>query len=105
GGLNRVQRQLFHPLDASTNLTVHSVCEDGQGRLWFSSTSRGIDYWKDDLLKNTDATYPISRFNAQTLLVDRDQNIWAATVGNSLFRWSQGQFLPAPGHDEISPSI
>ena len=106
GGLNRVQRQLFHPLDASTNLIVNSVCEDGQGRLWFSSTSRGINYWKDDILKtNTDATYPISQFNPRSLLVDREQNIWAATRGNGLFHWSQGQFLPAQGNDEMDPSI
>jgi signal transduction histidine kinase len=102
GGLNRVQRQLFHPLDAATNLTVHSVCEDGQGRLWFSSTSRGIDYWKDDILKNTDsAIWKISRFNPRSLLVDRDQNIWAAILGNGLFRWSKDQFLPDKGYEGL----
>jgi ligand-binding sensor domain-containing protein/signal transduction histidine kinase len=107
GGLNRVERQLFHPLEASTNLTVHSVCEDGQGRLWFSSSSRGIDYWKDDVVKNTDATYPISGFNARALLVDRSQNVWAATFSAGLFRWSKDQFLPDKGYEDhhLNPSI
>jgi ligand-binding sensor domain-containing protein/signal transduction histidine kinase len=106
GGLNRVQRQLFHPLDAASNLTVYSVCEDGQGRLWFSSTSRGVDYWKDYVLKNTDSgIWTLSRFNARALLVDRSQNIWAATFSAGLFRWANGQFQPAQGNDEINPSI
>ncbi len=105
GGLNRVQRQLFHPLDASTNLTIHSVCEDAQGRLWFSSTSRGIDYWKDDILKNTDSTRFRRGFDARALLVDRDQNLWAATFSDGLFRWTQDQFLPAQGYPDRNPSI
>ena len=108
GGLNRVQRQLFRPLEAATNLTVHSVCEDSQGRLWFSSTGRGIDYWKDDILKNTDsARYPISLFNPRSLLVDRDQNIWAAIVGSGLFRWSNDHFQPDEGYEglRLNPNI
>jgi ligand-binding sensor domain-containing protein/signal transduction histidine kinase len=107
GGLNRVQRQLFHPLDAASNLTVHSVCEDPQGRLWFSSTTRGIDYWKDDLLKNTDATYPISGLNARALLLDRNSNLWAATFSAGLFRWADDQFRPDRGYEEqsLNPGI
>jgi ligand-binding sensor domain-containing protein/signal transduction histidine kinase len=108
GGLNCVRRELFHPLDASTNLTVHSVCEDGQGRLWFSSTTRGIEYWKDGVLTNTDGPSPISRisqFNARALLVDRDQNIWAATLGLGLFHWMNDQFLPASGYPAMDPNI
>jgi ligand-binding sensor domain-containing protein/signal transduction histidine kinase len=108
GGLNLVRRELFHPLDASSNLTVHSVCEDGQGRLWFSSTTGGINYLKDGVLtRNTDgASYPISRFNDRAMLVDRDQNIWAATLGNGLFRRANNQFLPAPeGAENIDRSI
>ena len=105
GGLNRVQRQLFHPLDASVGLTVHSVCEDSQGRLWFSSTSGGIDYWKDDVLKNTDATYFKRGFDARALLVDRNQNLWAATFSDGLFRWATDQFLPARGYPDFLPSI
>ncbi len=105
GGLNRVQRQLFHPLEVSTNLTVHSVCEDGQGRLWFSSTGRGILYWKDDILKSNDGTYQISRLNTRALLVDRDQNIWAAILGNGLFRWSIDQFWPAEGYPDKDRNI
>jgi ligand-binding sensor domain-containing protein len=102
GGLNRVQRQLFHPLDASTNLTVHSVCEDGQGRLWFSSTGRGIDYWKDDILKNTDSPIwiPSASSTPAALLVDRDQNIWAATSGQRPFPLGRrDQFQPAQGNE------
>ncbi|HXR05884.1 MAG TPA: two-component regulator propeller domain-containing protein, partial [Candidatus Acidoferrum sp.] len=107
GGLNRVQRQLFHPLEVSTNLTIHSVCEDGQGRLWFSSTSRGIDYWKDGVLTKTDAASPMrmSLFNARALLVDRGQNLWAGTFSAGLFRWVNNQFLPAEGKEEINWSI
>jgi len=98
GGLNRVQRQLFHPLDAASNLTVHSVCEDAQGRLWFSSTTRGIDYWKDDALKKADATFPMSGFDTRALLVDRDQTLWAATFSAGLFRWSDDRFRPDMGY-------
>jgi len=106
GGLNRVRRQLFHPLDAATNLTVHSVCEDGQGRLWFSSTSRGVDYWKDDILKNTDSSiWTLSRFDARALLVDGNQNLWAATFSDGLFCWSKDQFLPAQGYPDLNRSI
>ncbi|MGD0783935.1 MAG: deoxyhypusine synthase family protein, partial [Candidatus Aminicenantales bacterium] len=108
GGLNRVQRQLFHPLDAASNLTIHSVCEDGQGGLWFSSTTRGIDYWKDGVLKNTDGPSPISRisqFDARALQVDRSDNIWAATFSGGLFRWSNNQFRPAQDADKIDRSI
>jgi len=98
GGLNRVQRQLFRPLDAASNLTVHSVCEDAQGRLWFSSSSRGIEYWKDGALKKTDATFPMSGFDSRALLADRDQTLWAATFSAGLFRWSVDQFRPDTGY-------
>jgi ligand-binding sensor domain-containing protein/signal transduction histidine kinase len=98
GGLNRVQRQLFHPLDAATNLTVHSVCEDAQGRLWFSSTSRGIEFWKDGLLTKIKGIYPISGFNARALLLDRNQTLWAATLSAGLFRWADDQFRPDTGY-------
>ena len=104
GGLNRVRRQLLHPLDASANLTVHSAAEDAQGRLWFSSTSQGVNYWKDDVLGNTDDGHLSHQpIRCPRVLVDRAQTIWAATFSDGLFRWDGNQFLPAPANDQINP--
>lgn len=97
GGLNRVQRQLFHPLDASAGLTVQSVCQDEQGRLWFSSPRDGIDCVKDDVVKQAPSSPPITLFNPRALLVDGGQKIWAATFGGGLFCLTNGLFQPAPG--------
>jgi ligand-binding sensor domain-containing protein/signal transduction histidine kinase len=108
GGLNRVQRQFIHPFDASDGLVVHSVCEDGEGRRWFSSTIRGVDYWKDGVLKNANGRLPISqisRFDARGLLVDRAQTVWAATFNAGLFCWNNGQFSPAPENERINARI
>jgi ligand-binding sensor domain-containing protein/signal transduction histidine kinase len=131
GGLNRVQRQLFHPLEAqapfTTNgtvmttetlfhppeaqvrLTVRSVCQDEHGRLWFSSFQDGIDYWQDETLKHTTSIYEnlseMKSFDPRALLVDREQNIWAASISGGLFRWREpeGRFYPAPGTGDINP--
>jgi ligand-binding sensor domain-containing protein/signal transduction histidine kinase len=108
GGLNRVQRQLFLPLDGTQKLTVRSVAEDAQGRLWFSSSSRGVNYWKDESVKNTNTDSPLStlsRLNTRSLLVDRDQNLWAGTFSAGLFRWGGDRFLPGPDPAQINPSI
>ena len=50
GGLNHVKPRLFNLLEATSGWTVQSVCEDEQGRLWFSSNNSGVDSWKDGKL-------------------------------------------------------
>ncbi|MGD1083360.1 MAG: two-component regulator propeller domain-containing protein [Verrucomicrobiota bacterium] len=111
GGLNRVQRQLFNQLSSWAGGTVQSVCQDNQGRLWFSSPKDGIDYLaQDGTCAQAPSRPPISLFNPRALLVDASQRIWAATFsgatfGAGLFCWNNGLFEPAPGMDAISPQV
>jgi len=106
GGLNRVQRQRFQPLEASINLTIHSVADDASGRLWFSSSTHGVEFRTNEIVANAvSRPGPISQFDARAILVDREQNIWAATLSAGLFRWETDRFQPAPGHDQINNAI
>ena len=45
GGLNRVRRKRFEVLEPSHGSVVQSVCEDGQGGLWFGCTGNRIYHW------------------------------------------------------------
>ncbi len=108
GGLNRVTRQLFEPLEASLGLTVQSAAEDAEGGLWFSSNSGGIDYWKDGVRKNFNSIFgPMNRFNVRAILVDRQQRVWAGAhlaFGAGLFQLQNGIFQPV-GAGVIDPKV
>jgi ligand-binding sensor domain-containing protein/signal transduction histidine kinase len=106
GGLNRVQRQLFHPLEAWTGPTVQSVCQDFSGRLLFTSPKDGIDYFQNDTLQQAPSSPgDLSLFNPRALLADGRGNIWAATFGGGLFCRTNGLFEPAPGSDVMDPRV
>ena len=97
GGLNRVTRQLFEPLEKSLGLTVQSAAEDDQGGLWFSSNSGGIDYWKNGEVKNFPSIFGSVNINTRAILVDRQQRVWAGAqlaFGAGLFQLQNGVFQP-----------
>jgi ligand-binding sensor domain-containing protein/signal transduction histidine kinase len=106
GGLNRVQRQLFHPLEAWAGLTVQSIGQEQSGRLLFSSPKDGIDYWQGENLQAAASSPPnIAQFNPRALLVDARGATWAATFGGGLFCRTNGLFEPAPGADALDARV
>jgi len=96
GGLNRVKHQVFEPLEESMGLNVQSISEDQSNGIWFStSTIRNsrIDHWKDGNLKSAQCDFcPINLLDLRAILVDRKQNVWAATLGFGLLHSQNGLF-------------
>ena len=105
GGLNRVKRQIFEPLEACEDLAVRSVSEDGEGGLWFSSTgvgtAAGANYLKEGVLRHYDVlrttAWDTNNFFVRSLFVDREQRVWAGTFGGGLYQLQDGEFQPTPG--------
>jgi ligand-binding sensor domain-containing protein/signal transduction histidine kinase len=100
GGLNRVKRRIFRPLEQTVGSVTQSLCPDQQGGLWISAKSRDFSYWKDGALHPVGSVPgPMSLLNPTAVLVDHDQRVWAATqpaLGSGLFRLEGGLFRPAP---------
>ena len=81
-GLNRIRRQPFSVLSGTEALTVQSVNDDGEGGLWMN-TRDGLRHFAKGLLSMTDNPKNLVNVNGQTILVDKDQNVWAGSVGSS----------------------
>jgi ligand-binding sensor domain-containing protein/signal transduction histidine kinase len=100
GGLNRVSRQVFRPLDETRGPVTQSLCPDDHGGLWISAKDQDFSYWKDGVLRPFRAFFgSLSRFNPTAILVDREQRVWAAArpaFGPALFRLDGDVFRPVP---------
>lgn len=97
GGLNRVKRAVFDLLEPSRGLVVQSVSADAAGGLWIGYSGIGIPlaYWKDGVHRNSSA--PV-----RTVLVDRQQRVWAGTRGAGLLEvqgYKFGKKLPGFDYD------
>jgi len=105
--LNRVKRSIFHVLDSSAGLDVQSICEDGHGGLWFSPKNEDVRHFKDGVTLHVGSSPgPLSRFNPKAVLMDKNQDVWVATVGLALFRLEGDMFKLMPGClGAINPEI
>jgi signal transduction histidine kinase/sugar lactone lactonase YvrE len=100
--LNRVTCSIFNLLEPTTGQVIQSVSEDRFGRLWYSAKDNDFCFWKDGVKTSVGSSFgTLNRFNPRAIMVDSNQNIWAATMGVNLFRFSGNQFRPVPGAAEI----
>jgi ligand-binding sensor domain-containing protein/signal transduction histidine kinase len=128
GGLNRVKRQLFQVLDASQGHMVQSVTEDAAGAVWIGYHDRGIArqhgtstrfYGPDQGLgqpqigsvhvdfKQAAVGLDIVLAHSQigSVYADREQRVWAGTLGAGLFQLQQDRFQRVPRTDDLHPTI
>lgn len=108
GGLNRVKAQVFSPLEESLGPNVQSVAEDKDGGIWFTSfgiRSGRISRWKDGVLKQySDMEVSVNQMNLRAVWVDRQQNVWVATLNLGLRRLENGVFKPF-GKEILNPYV
>ena len=102
GGLDRIKRKEF---DSPENLhpwNVQSLSEDAQGGLWVAFGAAGGSYWRTNAVQD----FHVGQYqNAWTVLVDHQQQVWAGTWDEGLFRWQTNQFRPAPGARRLGQRI
>ncbi len=91
GGLDRVKRKSFNAPTALATGVAQSAAEDAAGGLWAAFNLRGLTY----SLTNSATHFDLGRENkAWCVLVDRQQQVWAGSSGEGLFRLSDGNFQP-----------
>ena len=102
GGLDRIKRNVFSsPAGLSTEV-AQSVALDAAGGLWVAFNGHGLSHW----LTNSATDFRIgNKGNAWSVLVDRNQQIWAGTRDEGLFCFKFDAFQPAPGADQVKNNI
>jgi ligand-binding sensor domain-containing protein/signal transduction histidine kinase len=128
GGLNRVKRQLFQVLDFSRGHMVQSVSGNEAGALWIGFHDRGIAAQQGTATRffgpdqglgqpqigavrvdfaaaavGLDIVLAHSQIGA--VFVDREQRVWAGTLGAGLFQLQEDRFQRAPHSDALHPTI
>lgn len=102
GGLDRVKRKVFSTPEGLAGGVALSAAEDAQGGLWTSFNLRGLTYW----LTNSATNLSIgSESKPGPVLVDAQQQVWAGTSGEGLFRRVAGNFRPVVEAARIGPQI
>ncbi len=95
-GLNRVRIRLFKTLEASSGLTVRSVCEDDRGRLWFTSDGLGVACLAEGVISTNNSVYGrMQNHNVRAILTDFRQKIWVSTFGLGVFVLQNDLFVPS----------
>jgi signal transduction histidine kinase/ligand-binding sensor domain-containing protein len=102
GGLNRIKKNNFNPPAGLPGGVAKSAAEDLAGGLWVTFNAQGLVH----SLTNTVLNYSIGTFsNAWSVLVDRQQHVWAGTRGEGLFRFTSGKFQPVMEAGKIGLQI
>ena len=102
GGLDRIRRKVFFSPAGLSGEVAQSVAQDAVGGLWVAFNSHGLAYW----LTNVATSYGIgTSSNAWTVLVDKNQKIWAGTRGEGLFEFGKNNFLPVTAAQKIGQEI
>lgn len=102
GGLDRVKRKVFEPLENFHPWTVQSVCRDAWGGLWAAFGGFGASYWRS----NTIVDYHVGLHQAAwEVLVDKDERVWAGTRNDGLFQFDTNRFVPVPFAHALGPEI
>ena len=94
---------------------VSSLAEQPDGTVWAGSASEGLFEFKDGKLLSVNASSGLSDNSVESILVDRDGNLWAATDAGlnllrqkDLFAFDQRQGLgygAVAGLAEIAPGV
>jgi ligand-binding sensor domain-containing protein/signal transduction histidine kinase len=103
GGLDRVKRKFFTMPSSLPGDVAQSAAEDAHGGVWAAYNLRGLSYWRTNAVSHFD----IGNGNkAWSVFVDRQQQIWAGTSGEGLFRFTSGYYFQAVSDvSRIGPQI
>jgi signal transduction histidine kinase len=105
GGIYRVRRSYFGVPAGLSEGVAKSVAQDSAGGLWVAFNAHGLTYSSS----NTTSSFAIGKgSNAWSVLVDRQQRVWAGTRNTpdeGLFRFESGSFQPVPEAQPVGPSI
>jgi ligand-binding sensor domain-containing protein len=86
----------IHPWD------VQSLAADNHGGIWTAFNANGVSYWTTNSVQD----FAMGRYsNAWAVLVDKEQRVWAGTLGEGLFRLEGDRFQPAPGSEILGARI
>ena len=101
-GLNRIKRKIFNTPAELHPWAAQSLSEDEHGGLWAAFNAHGLSYW----ITNSAQDFGVGRYsNAWTVLVDRQQQVWAGTRDEGLFQFQTNHFQPVPGAEILGPQI
>ncbi len=94
---------------------ISALVEQPDGTVWAGSVSEGLLQFKDDKLMTVNASSGLSDNSVESLLVDRDGNLWVGTVAGlnllrqkNLFAFGQNEGLgygAVEGLAEIAPGL
>lgn len=102
GGLYRVKKNYFTTSASLPDGVAKSAAEDSSGGLWVAFNAHGLAY----TLSNSVNNFAIGQgSNAWSVLVDRQQQVWAGTRGEGLFRLASGRFQPVAEAGRIGSQI
>ena len=102
GGLFRVRKKTFSEPAGLPAGVAKSVAEDAVGGLWVTYNARGLVY----SLTNSTNVFGIGRgSNAWSVLVDKQQDVWAGTSSDGLFRFESGGFQHVLPVEKIGSQI
>ncbi len=101
GGLDRIKRSIFQALPGPPRAAL-SLAADAHGGLWMAFNAAGISHWNGAQLEN----FAIGRAsNAWTVLVTRQQQVWAGTRDEGLFQRVENHFVPVSEAAALGPKI
>lgn len=103
GGLDRIRKKIFSTPDAGHPWPLESIAQDTNGGMWMAYNAHGLSYG----LSHSNQDYVIgSSHSAWSVLVDRQQTVWAGTRLEGLFTFTAGYyFRPVDGAQVLGPQI
>jgi len=101
GGLDRVKRRVFTTSAELRAGVAQSAAEDAAGGLWAAFNRGGLSY----VLTNATDFRVGDKNNAWSVLVDRQQRVWAGTRDQDLFLFTGGRFQHVDETARIGPQI
>lgn len=104
GGLDRVKKKVFGSLPNFHPWAVQSLTEDAHGGIWAAITSAGVSYWQSNVTRVLKVGQG-EACEAWSVLVDREQHVWAGSRGEGLFLLQTNQFSPVFGARALGAEI
>jgi len=103
GGLNRVKQKRFAAVDPSGGAAraVQSVFADSRGGLWTGLNNGGVVYWRDGISRAYGPAQGLMNPYVWSVLVDREQTVWAGTWGGGLYFLQGDRFQRTTGPEVI----
>jgi len=95
GGLDRIKNKTFTATAGLPAKDAQSLSADADGGFWTAFNAGGIAHWNENGLVENYAIGTLS--NAWTVLVTRQQQVWAGSRNEGLFRLDNGHFTPVSG--------